>query len=310
MKHAFALAAIVASVLLAGLAGCSNARKDDERAIKSLLGNSGYTNDNQTSSYGAEDSTLEDGSGSEPGRDGYERIPFVRFRRYIAPNGVSRTVDIQIPAPGGDDTTALATITQDVNGELRTVFDTTTNPIHVWRKPFHDKSTRKVYLTKSNTGWHIRKLSPLKIETQDPAYHLAVTRVYAVGRLSGDTFELTTTDTLLTKEQLPRFLPNDTVLVSVSVTSDGDSCWAFLHHGRPGHPRVWRRPYFKTGTFTFERVWVLGDETYDSPEVRPSIHDAIGWGTLWTDTTSPYVASAWGIPYIVKHPSEAIPDDQ
>ena len=67
----------------------------------------------------------------------------------------------------------------------------------------------------------------------------------------------------------------------------------------------------RTSTWTFERTWVIGDEgEYDRPHVRPSIHDAIGWGTLWADSSKPYVAAAWGVPYIVKYQNEEIPADE
>jgi hypothetical protein len=116
---------------------------------------------------------------------------------------------------------------------------------------------------------------------------------------------------MLTKDQLPCFVPNDTVAVTVTVSSDGDSCWTFLHHGRPQRPHIWRHPYWRTSTWTFERAWVIGAESeYDGPNVRPSIHDAIGWSSLWADTSKPYVAAAWGIPYIVKNTNEQLPDDQ
>jgi hypothetical protein len=301
--------AVLAAAVGTMLVGCAN-QQDDGESIKSLLASSGYTDDDHTGNYGADDSTLEQG-GDGFGLDSYERIPFVRFRRYIPPNGLTRNVNVTIPAyPGWDDTTALATITIDINGELRTAFDTTSNPIQVWRKPFHDRSTRRVFLTKDESGWHIRKVSPMQLVTQNAVYELNITRVQAIGRVSGDTFELTTADTMLAKDELPCFVPNDTVDVKVTVASSGDSCWAFLHHGRAARPHVWRQPFFRTSTWTFERTWILGDEQYDRPSVRPSIHDAIGWGSLWSDTTAPYVASAWGIPYIVKDPQEERPGDE
>ena len=46
------------------------------------------------------------------------------------------------------------------------------------------------------------------------------------------------------------------------------------------------------------------------PSVRPGIHDAIGWSSLWADSAKPYVAAAWGIPYIVKNTTEPLPNDQ
>ena len=303
------MTAVLTSVVGMMVVGCAD-RQNDEESIKSLLASSGYTEDGQASNYGANDSTLEEG-GAGVGLDRYERIPFVRFRRYIPPGGVTRNVNVTIPAyPGWDDTTALATITLDINGELRTAFDTTANPIPVWRKPFSDQWTRQVFFTKDETGWHIRKLSPLRVVTRNAPYELNIVRVQMVSHIAGDTFDLATTDTLLAKEDLPCFLPNDTAQVIVTVESTGDSCWAFIHHGRAARPRIWRQPYLRTSTWTFERTWILGDEQYDRPEVRGSIHDAIGWGSLWSDTTAPYVASAWGIPYVVKHPQEERPGDE
>jgi hypothetical protein len=310
VKKLLTASTILVLSVMVWLVGCATSQPNDEERIKGLLSSSDYTDDEHASNYGSSDSTLAEG-GDGPGTDGYERIPFVRFRRYVPPGGLTRTVNVTIPAyPGWDDTTALATITVDINGELRTAFDTTVNPILVWRKPFEDQSTRKVFLTKDENGWHIRKVSPMQLATQNAPYTLNVTRILAIGRVSGDTFDLTTADTLLAKDELPCFVPHDTVVVTVTVASDQDSCWAFLHRGRAARPHVWRQPYFRTSTWTFERTWVLGDESYDRPAVRPSIHDAIGWGSLWSDTTAPYVASAWGIPYVVKHPTEPLPNDE
>jgi hypothetical protein len=73
---------------------------------------------------------------------------------------------------------------------------------------------------------------------------------------------------------------------------------------------LWRRPYLKTSTTTFERFWYIGLESAGvKSEVRPSGHDAIGWSTLWGDTSHPYVAAAWGVPYIIHIPGTAIPED-
>jgi hypothetical protein len=304
---------VVAALLMAAVAivGCQRTDRD-QQAIESLLAGSGYTNDPNAQSYGANDTTVEVGGDGTLGADSYEKIPFVRFRRYIPPHGVSRTLDIQIPAyPGGPDTTALVTITWNITGELRTAFDTTTHPIYVWRKPFHDVSVRKVYLEKYSGTWHIVKMSPAVASTQNAAYELKIASLHVVGRVSGEEFDLTTSDTMLTKDQLPSFVPNDTIDVTVTVTSSDDSCWVFLHHGRPARPRVMRHAYWRTSTWTFERTWVIGDEgEYDRPHVRPSIHDALGWGTLWADSSKPYVSAAWGVPYIVKYPNEEIPAEE
>ncbi len=311
MKSTLTLAAAILLTAALALTGCSR-KPNDAQTIGTLLAASGYTNVEQTKNYGANDTTVEVGDDGTLGTDGYERIPFVRFRRYIPANGLSRALDIQIPAyQGGPDTTALVTITWDITGELRTMSDTTTNPILVWRKPFHDVGIRKVYLEKYADAWHIVKISPLAISTRNAAYNLRITGIHAVGRVSGEVFDLGTSDTMLTKDQLPRFVPNDTVVVTVTVSSDGDSCWAFLHHGRPTRPHIWRHAYSRISTWTFRRAWVIGDESeYDVPSVRPSIHDAISWSALWSDSSKPYVAAAWGIPYIVKNPTESLPGDQ
>ena len=294
--------------------GCADFGGSDEGDIRALLNSSGYTDDDNTKGYGAEDSTPTEGgeTGFLPLGDFLERIPFVRFRRYIPPGGISRQIVIDIPAyPGYPDTTALATITTDINGEFRTLFDTTQNPMLVWRKEFEDEAVRTVYLTKGTDGWRIRKVSPLHFSTVDPAYDLDIAefRVHAASWPESDTFVLTDPDTMLSKDQLPCFVPEDTVTVWLAVESSGDSCWAFLHHGKPKWPWRWRSPYFKSGTFEFERTWYVGPEGYDKPQVRPSAQDIIGWNTLWADSSEPYVSTAWGLPYIVKLPGEEIPEE-
>lgn len=312
MKRLLATVTMMLLVLAFIPLGCTRSQDTDEDAIRTLLNGSSYTNEDHTRSYGAEDSTPTQGGGflPGPGCDGYDTIPFVLFRRYIPRGGVSRTIVVNIPAyPGYPDTTALASITADINGEFRTLFDTTTNPIYVWRKPFQDQAVRKVYLTKNQNGWHIRKISPLEFTTVDPAYELKIVELsaHATSWPESDTFCLTTADTLLSKDELPCFVPEDTVTVWVTVSSTGDSCWTFLHHGRPRWP--FRCPYYKTGTTTFERTWHIAPEEYELPEVRPSGHDIIGWNTLWSDSSEPYVATAWGCPYIVKNPEEELPEE-
>jgi len=310
MKKAYAtLAALLVLALVP--VGCSMQRDDDEQAITDLLNSSGYTDESNDRSYGSEDTTLSDGSGG-PGADDPRRPPFVRFRRCIPQGGVSRTINIQIPAyPGYPDSTALATVSTDINGELRTMFDTTGNPILVWRKKFQDQAVRRVYLTRTRDGWRIRKVTPLEFRTVDAPYELRIRelKVHAASWRSQDTFRIHSGDTMLAKHDLPRFVPADTVTVWVEIESSGDSCWTFLHHGRPKWPHRWRRAYARTATHRFRGTWLVGDEQGQYPQVRPSGHDAIGWKSLWADTTEPYVSAAWGLPYIVAEPNQELPEE-
>jgi hypothetical protein len=310
MKKAHAiLAALVVLALLP--IGCSLQQDDDEQAITNLLNSSGYTDESNDRSYGSEDSALSDGNGG-PGTDDPGRPPFVRFRRYIPRGGVSRTISIQIPAyPGYPDTTALATISAEINGELRTMSDTTGNPIPVWRKPFQDRAVRKVYLTRTRDGWRIRRVTPLEFETANPPYRLRIRelKIHAASWREQDTFRIRSGDTMLARHELPRFVPKDSVTVWVQVESSGDSCWTFLHHGRPDSRHRWRRAYAKMAAHEFRGTWLVGDEQGQYPQVRPSGHDAIGWNSLWADTTEPYVSAAWGLPYIVAEPDQEVPEE-
>lgn len=313
MHNVRSLALILFAALVA-LTGCNRLPEDDTESVKATLAASGYTDDDADRAYGSEDTTIANGDEEPlPTILGHERPPFARFRRHVPRNGVTRTVNVTIPAyPGWDDTTALATVLLDINGTFLTCFDTNPNPLLVWKKPFHDVAVRKVFLTRDRKGWHIRRVSPMQVRTEDAAYDLRIARLTATNLANGKTWELTTADTLLAREDLPTFRPRDSVRVRIELTSTGDSCWTFLHHGKPRRPGAhWRRPYGKVSTLVFERVWRIGDEgNYERPEIRPSAHDAIGWGTLYADTTAPYVSAAWGLPYIVKNPGDPYPDEE
>ncbi|MFO7651300.1 MAG: hypothetical protein R6X13_08200 [bacterium] len=310
MNRAPVLTMTALAALAVALVGCGRLGANRDRdEISRLLASSGYTSEDQDRAYGATDSTLQPGGAGDVGDVG-QWIPFVRFRRYVPRGGVSRNYDVQIPAyPGYPDTTALVTLTATVTGELRTMFDTTGNPILVWRKPFSDEAVRRVYLTKDGSGWHVRRVTALEFRTLDAPYTLRVDSVRAAAT-SGEVFVLCDPDSLLAKDDLPTFLPNDTVTVTVWASTTGDSCWAFLHHGRSQWPYRWRSPFLRLITMQFERRWLVGDEAYDRPEVRASAIDVIGWGSLLADTTQPYVSAAWGIPYVVKHTNEQMPGDE
>jgi hypothetical protein len=299
------IAGVIAAAAVLLVTGCALERETDAAAIRTVLNGSGYTDESNEQAYGSSDSTVQPG-GDGPFADDPHRVPFIRFRRYIPRGGVSRTIEVEI-----EDTTAVATITAEITGELRTMFDTTTNPIFVWRKPIHDRAVRTVFLARRDGRWRIRKVSPLAFSTIGAPYDLRIVefKAHASSWPAGDTFRITSADTMLSKDQLPTFVPLDTVTTWVTLESTGDSAWTFLHHGRPAWPHRWRRAYLKAATHQFQGTWLIGDEGYDQPQVRPSGHDAIGWQSLWGDSSQPYVSTAWGLPYIVKEPQEEIPEE-
>ncbi len=122
-------------------------------------------------------------------------------------------------------------------------------------------------------------------------------------------------NTYFTKDQLPTFKPSDTVEVTTYCEANGDSTWAFLHHGAGHKPGVglkrhWRQPFYRENTTTFKRTWVIADDSViATPAVRHSAVDVIGWETLFGDSTAKYYSRAWALPYIIKNPNDTLPDD-
>jgi hypothetical protein len=296
MKRYLTLAVLCAVTLLV-LAGCNRLeRRNDQRDITGLLNESEYTDDSQS---GASD----DGT-AEPRRDGYEpgfddmpldTLPWVRFaRRYDRP--ISRNINIDVPAyPGYPESTALATITATATGQF---YVHNNRGSHLaWVKDISDEGVRKVYLTRHDDTWRIRRISAWKVATRNAPYPVEIVSVRLEARPSGAAFELTDPDSLYAKSELPAFLPGDTVKVIVTVTGDSAS-WAFLHRGRFGHHV--RQAFYQSGPNVFEREWRIRDDSIPNPPgVRPAAFDVIGWPTLFGDTLAPYNARAWTLPYIV-----------
>jgi len=286
------------------LIGCQGKNKDEED-IKAILENSQYTNEDQSRAVEDNDTVPENSLIPQSALGGPDTmvIPWVRFVRKITSFIRHTSVEIK-------DTTAIATIGTSATGYFVVVNDPL-NPVRYYR-PISDTGIRQVYLTKHDGRWYIRKITPKNIWTKDATIPITITNLRVEARPSGNTFEITSPDTFLTKEQLPTFLPNDTVKVTVTLRMQDDSAWVFLHRGRK-RPYRRREPFFRIGTYTFERQWIIRtdtDEEYTAPEVRPSAVDAIQWQTLWGDSLAPYNCRAWCLPYVVKLPNESYPDSE
>jgi len=293
------------AVLALLFTGCQNHNPNNEDSIRTLLGFSDYTNDDQSGT--TDDGTADPQQGGGFGALGFdqptvETLPWVRFARKIE-RPVPRTIAITIPAyPGYPETTALAVITASPSGN----FYVHNNPGgHIaWVKPLADQGVRKVYLTQHSDTWRIREMTPWNIGTVDAPYAINIASIRIDARPSGLSYEYFTPDTMLTKNQLPAFLPGDSVHVTVTVQSDSGT-WAFLHRGLRGHHR--RQAFYQTAPNTFEREWVIRHDSLPQvPAVRPTAFDIIGYPTLFGDTLSPYNSRAWTLPYIVIQTPDAV----
>jgi hypothetical protein len=295
---------IILTIIFLGaniLAISCKGKNQDEDDIKDILQSSVYTDEDQSRAFEDNDTTPE--TSLMLAMPDTMTIPWVRFVRRI--NSFTRHISVEIK-----DTIATATIGTSATGYFVVINDQQ-NPVRYFR-PINDTGIRTVYLTKSSDRWHIRKISPKDIWTKNGNPQITILNIKAIAIPSGDTFEISNPDTLLTKEQLPTFYPNDTVKVTVTIQVPNDSAWVFLHRGRV-RPYRKREPFFRTGTYTFERTWIISadaDVSYTAPEARSAAIDAIHWQTLWGDSLAVYNCRAWALPYIVKRQNESYPDSE
>ncbi|MDH5684415.1 MAG: hypothetical protein OEZ20_08125 [candidate division WOR-3 bacterium] len=296
----FSLLFLCISILVVG---CKK-ETDDEEAIIEILKGSVYTDEDQSRAFEDNDTIPTPGAMAAMAFSPDTMvIPWVKFARKVI--WFTRHVSVEIK-----DTTAIATIGTSADGYFIVVNDPV-NPER-YRRTLTDTGIRTVYLTKSDGRWRIRKISPKNIWTKDALLPITITNLRAEARPSRTVFEINRPDTLLTKDQLPTFQPDDTVKVTVTIQMDDDSAWVFLHRGRK-RPHRHRKPFLRTSTYTFEREWVISSDTdtpHTMPEVRPCAIDAIQWQTLWGDSSAPYNCRAWALPYVVKLPDESYPDSE
>ena len=170
----------------------------------------------------------------------------------------------------------------------------------------------KMYL--DETGWRILSLTAANLYTVGLDNPITINEIRAHVASSGYEFVINDANTYFTKDQLPTFEPDDTVEVTVTITVADDSAWAFLHHGAGHRPAFGLRhhfkdPFYKTSTNTFTRSWVISADSV-SYGVRHTAIDVVGWQTIFGDSTAPYYARVWALPYIVKTADQDIPADE
>lgn len=192
----------------------------------------------------------------------------------------------------------------------------TTNPLLIYNRAITDSIIRKVKCYRDDAGWHLAGITVADIYTVGTTHPVTITEVRARVESRNYEFLVNDPDKYFAKDELPIFYPNDTVEVTVTCSAEGDSTWAFLHHGaghRPGIglKRHWRQPFYRENITTFTRTWIIADDSVIvTPAVRHSAVDIIGWETLFGDSTATYYSRAWCLPYIIRNPNDTIPDDE
>ncbi|MEO0136416.1 MAG: hypothetical protein ABIL40_09635 [candidate division WOR-3 bacterium] len=306
MRYFKAILALVSAGVL--IIGCG--RKDDEAEITELLDRSWF--------IGGEVQTSDDSTATpqlinkNPQITG-DTFPFyVKWVRFIE-RPVERHYDIEVV---GDS--AFVIMTAYLKGTPPNygffVKNDTTHPTLVHKRTITDSIVRRIKCFRDDTGWHIASITVADIYTAGAQHPVTINKVEV--RVGGNlVFSVDDPNTYFTKAQLPTFKPYDTVEVTVYCQAEGDSTWAFLHHGAGHRPGVglrrhWRQPFYRENTTTFTRTWYIADDSIiNTPAVRHSAIDVIGWATLFGDSTATYYSHAWGIPYIIKNPEDTLPGD-
>jgi len=284
--------------LLLFIMGCP--RKDEEAKISDLLSSSPYVISSDGLVF---DDASKTPKSPEMNLFTAESVPFVRFVRWIN-RPVERHYEIDV---SGDS--AHVTMTANVTGKFYVL---NTPGGDVYTRDIADSAYRaQIDLYKDNTGWHIARISPLQIYTYGAETPIKIKEVKAEVASRNYTFILTDPTNPLTKEELPTFLPNDTVIVTVKVEVTGDSCWVILHHGRYRKaPRIHHRDWFLKEGDSFTGTWYIADDSVVTPGVRYAAIDVMTWQTLWGDSTvTKATEMVWSLPYIVKEENEPLPPD-
>jgi hypothetical protein len=285
------------------------AQEMDEDAIRDLLESSWYIGNGTVQ--------IVDQGTNNPGAGGeflalVDTIPWVRWVRFIE-RPVTWSFDVVVNGDSADITiTSLFEGTPPAYGFF--VRNDPTGP--VYQRAITDSVSRKVKCYKDENGWHIASLTVGDIYTVGTEHPVTITEVMAEVESRNYVFTVSSADTYFEKNELRIFYPSDTVVVTITCSCQGDSTWAFLHHGaghrhgvglRPHH----RDPFYRENTTTFTRTWIIADDSVVTrPAVRHSAVDILGWEPLFGDSTATYYAHTWTLPYIVMEPGQEIPDDE
>uniref|UniRef100_A0A7V0Z5W6 Uncharacterized protein n=1 Tax=candidate division WOR-3 bacterium TaxID=2052148 RepID=A0A7V0Z5W6_UNCW3 len=286
-------------------------KNNDEADIQALL--------DRTWFMGGELQTQDDSTGTPSLLGGpalaTDTFPFyVKWVRWIE-RPVDRHYDIDVV---GDS--AFVTMTAYLQGTppgygFFVANDSPVGPV-LPARAITDSVVRKAKCFRDDAGWHLASITVADIYTVGAQHPVTISEIRARVASRNYEFVVNSADKYFEKDELPIFYPSDTVEVTVTCSADGDSTWAFLHHGAGHRPGVglrrhWRQPFYRENTTTFKRTWIIADDSViTTPAVRHSAVDVLGWTTLFGDSTATYYSRAWGIPYIIKSANDTLPGDE
>jgi hypothetical protein len=304
MKNAKIL--LLLSLITVLVIGC--AKENDEDEIQALLESSWFVGDGALRS--ADDSTDVPESFYGAGLLA-DTIDYVRWVRWIE-RPVEREFDIIVNGDSAD-VVITAFFQGDPPGYGFFVNNDPFGPVYT--RAISDSVIRKVKLFRDeNDRWRLASLTVADIYTPDTAHPVVITEISACVESRNYEWTCNSADTYFEKDDLPIFYPSDTIEVTVSCSCQDDSTWAFLHHGtghRPGHGIHIRQPFYRDDITTFSRTWVIAEENViNTPAVRHSAIDVLGWQTLFGDSSATYYSRAWCLPYIIMEPGQEIPGDE
>ncbi|MGB9721003.1 MAG: hypothetical protein ACPL28_05945 [bacterium] len=302
---------VVGLVLLAVVVMINCGKKNDEADIEELLNNTWFV--------GGEVQTQDDSTNTPSSVSGLvlatDTFPFyVKWVRWIE-RPVERHYDIDVV-----DDSAFITMTAYLKGTppgygFFVANDSPVGSGSIVVRAITDSVVRKAKCFRDDAGWHLASITVADIYTVGTQHPVTISEIRATVASRNYEFVVNSADKYFEKDELPIFYPNDTVEVTVTCSAEGDSTWAFLHHGAGHKPGVglrrhWRQPFYRENTTTFKRTWIIADDSVlTTPAVRHSAVDILGWETIFGDSTATYYSRAWGIPYIIKNPNDTLPGD-
>jgi hypothetical protein len=213
------------------------------------------------------------------------------FARLIRSQDVTR--DIHIENPAGEPATAEVTVVRDLHGIFRLFVDDPDRYLPATiDKRLEATATRNAKFVRRDghprhRGWRLVEVSGVEIAS-DPAS----TMIQSI-ELSSASVNVIITDPLELEplRELPAFLPNEEV--TVTVTTGDESDYVFLH------TRGGKREFDRLGSGVFQGTWTTGGDG----GVRRAAVDVIAEDSLFDDE-APYDSVIWGFVYRIVRPDE------